>query len=1120
MDKQALVRVIQESIPGINKQGIAAIMGNIRLETDNFKSLTEYGMSHKRIFEKKNGKYVMNIPSIRKNLTDNGYGENASKEKIAEYNGLSNNQKLGISYMGDKDAAYGGGTGPLMITFANYGGNEVKKERMEQIAKDMGYTDFNQFMSKVNTDAEFGLKATLAYYKKYEPNKFTAESLNNTTAKELGDETINPGRNWIPDKDTVKDGKTITGWATYQQDGDDIVAEHYYKPIEELSDEEIENLSAEDREYYNLPQTRFAGGTQQLEGIKNTVQLAVARKDKGHLSNKELNKLEKLGYSVTQRAEGDFTYYEIQTKDLEEADKITKHLKDNGFKPFVRHEKIEDDGSLTRIKRDEAEDDVFEKWKQTAKPLAELTDEEIDDLTDRQRKHYNLAPEAKIVEKQDDFIKWKRTAKPFEDLTEKEIDDLTPKQREYYNLSPDVDIEESQYDVIPSEEGQDWNGRVYDSKTKKWYNASIKWNEDKSDYKLVVKDYDTGQAINKDSDVYKSLDKEIIEDSLRGENRYDKHTDGNGQTSWTSYGGHGRFQLVDKPLRPKESYINQAKKDKEETQERYNTQKRNKVTGADDLTNWEKENKELKSKLKIKKGNLQYLSPGSARYNRVAKEIRELERKLAKSEVSIKNHLYQKQIESAVAAENDTIADLKAARNEAAVYADNDEAVPAELAQKIKTLEANLSKQQNRVKLLQSKGSIINGKYILNKDEVKEFSADPVQQGNANKLVLNDNGSVNVDQSNKTKSNQTDQQDVELIVEEDDANVIQTDPLAPRESNEFYSDLYGNIYHKDANGKWTTRQNKTEDENYGLLSEDDIINEEWTHQNSVDKGFAWDLNNEWQDAGFEENSEHSLSLYKITDRDQIAQIHSAGEPLNTDQAAAEGKDSPWTGDKTAGKLAGGLNTLFAGINALGGPSAIVSYIMGKKGLEGAMKQVKPLAHPELSPLFMQHFIQTKELAKQGFTPTQERKIKKDIDNAYQVGLENAVRGTGGQRARFLAQSGVLDVRRANALLEYAASDDEVQKQNQSKYAELMLFKENFDLQKSEKMRAEDMERQTKDKEAAAAFSANAFQNVMDSMSGNSSILNMLKTQQMKKLLNGNTSINLYDNISNNISTWR
>ena len=57
MDKEALVKIIQESIPGINEQGIAAIMSNIRLETDDFKSLHEYAMDHDRIFEKKDGKY-------------------------------------------------------------------------------------------------------------------------------------------------------------------------------------------------------------------------------------------------------------------------------------------------------------------------------------------------------------------------------------------------------------------------------------------------------------------------------------------------------------------------------------------------------------------------------------------------------------------------------------------------------------------------------------------------------------------------------------------------------------------------------------------------------------------------------------------------------------------------------------------------------------------------------------------------------------------------------------------------------------------------------------------------------------------------------------------------------
>ena len=225
MDKKALIKIIQKTIPGINKQGIAAIMANIRLETDNFKSLHEYAMTHERIFEKKNGKYVLNIPSIRKNLTNNGYGPDASTDKIAEFNGLSETKRLGIEYMGDPNANYGGGTGPLMITFANYGGNEVKKERMQQIAKEMGYDDFNTFMSKVNKDAEFGLSATLNYYKKYEPNKFTAEKLNNTTAQELGDNVINPGRDWITDIE----------WETYTEDGNTITENNYTKPLVDIS---------------------------------------------------------------------------------------------------------------------------------------------------------------------------------------------------------------------------------------------------------------------------------------------------------------------------------------------------------------------------------------------------------------------------------------------------------------------------------------------------------------------------------------------------------------------------------------------------------------------------------------------------------------------------------------------------------------------------------------------------------------------------------------------------------------------------------------------------------------------------------------------------------------------
>ena len=108
---------------------------------------------------------------------------------------------------------------------------------------------------------------------------------------------------------------------------------------------------------------------------------------------------------------------------------------------------------------------------------------------------------------------------------------------------------------------------------------------------------------------------------------------------------------------------------------------------------------------------------------------------------------------------------------------------------------------------------------------------------------------------------------------------------------------------------------------------------------------------------------------------------------------------------------------------------------------------------------MQHLRQSRELAKKGFHPDEARKIRKGIDAAYQKGLENAVRGSGGQRARFLASSGILDAQRSAALLDYASRDAELQAVNQDKYEKLMMFKENFDIGQTEKERAEDMERQ-------------------------------------------------------------
>ena len=184
------------------------------------------------------------------------------------------------------------------------------------------------------------------------------------------------------------------------------------------------------------------------------------------------------------------------------------------------------------------------------------------------------------------------------------------------------------------------------------------------------------------------------------------------------------------------------------------------------------------------------------------------------------------------------------------------------------------------------------------------------------------------------------------------------------------------------------------------------------------------------------------------------------------------------------------------LDYIGGPGAIVSYMMGKEGLKEAMKEVKPQASAELSPMFMQHLRQSRELAKKGFHPDEARKVRKGIDVAYQKGLDDSVRGTAGDRAKYLAQSGILDAKRSSALLDFATRDAQMQRVNADKYEKIMMFKENFDITQTEKERTENMERQLAKKKAATEFTSAAFSNVISGL-GRSNSSSAIMDQMMK-----------------------
>ena len=326
--------------------------------------------------------------------------------------------------------------------------------------------------------------------------------------------------------------------------------------------------------------------------------------------------------------------------------------------------------------------------------------------------------------------------------------------------------------------------------------------------------------------------------------------------------------------------------------------------------------------------------------------------------------------------------------------------------------------------------------------------------------------------------------------EEEKELIEETEPL----SSGTYIDDEGNLWRKGTEGGWQVKYNRaTQEKGAPIGPKVDEFG-----QPIPGMQIEYDYQDDW--TTFDKNDPLISNVQDF--ENQLTPFTGSLENLPSTTTTEE--EAPLTNLEKAGRVGESLlKGAGAVLDAVGGPGAIISYIMGKKGLKEAMKEVKPQASAELSPMFMQHLRQTRELAKKGFHPDQAQKFRKELDGAYQKGLENAVRGSGGQRARFLAQSGVLDAQRSSALLDYAVKDEELQEKNKERYEKMMLFKENFDIQQTEKERAEDMARQVANKKAAAGFTSAAFTNLLSGFGRSSLIPNPAP---------GTT--NLYDTIAN------
>jgi len=149
--------------------------------------------------------------------------------------------------------------------------------------------------------------------------------------------------------------------------------------------------------------------------------------------------------------------------------------------------------------------------------------------------------------------------------------------------------------------------------------------------------------------------------------------------------------------------------------------------------------------------------------------------------------------------------------------------------------------------------------------------------------------------------------------------------------------------------------------------------------------------------------------------------------------------------------------------------------LGKRAYMESLKTIKPSKIPELSNMYKEHMNQLGQLSKMGFSVEEAQKARAEIDGAYGKGIENAVRGTAGDRAKFLAMSGVLDSRRQSALLDFAAKDAELNRRNLDSYSKALSFAEEYNLNKSKAERADELKLEISRQQGASNFAQKVFQ---------------------------------------------
>lgn len=298
-----------------------------------------------------------------------------------------------------------------------------------------------------------------------------------------------------------------------------------------------------------------------------------------------------------------------------------------------------------------------------------------------------------------------------------------------------------------------------------------------------------------------------------------------------------------------------------------------------------------------------------------------------------------------------------------------------------------------------------------------------------------------------------------ILAEEDEGKekpyVAPEDPAPLGEG--LYTDDEGNYWQKGRDGNWRVKYSQ-------FANPDD----------EFDKARKY---GEWQSLEGEKfDAPHEPSL-KAIDEGTAGNILKMFETDSDGDGVDDGFTDIETGDERAP-----FKFESAGLfEKLGGVSSLISALFARKGLKEAMKDIDIPNTPGLSQTFKRYLYESEQLSKSGMDLNEQQAVQQNIDIAYEQGIDNLVRGTGGDRAKFLAGLGVLDTQRQSSLLKAAAVNDEIKRKNRTAYERAMYFKENFEANKATNERNEELQAALAKKAAYGQMGSNALKTIMDNI---------------------------------------